>query len=75
MIQRFCDACGTKVNESAEPLEVERLFRPSGRVVTVSLTVSAAVNGNWDASAFDLCRHCIIDTVAAADDRPIEAAS
>lgn len=77
MIRRFCDACDTEIqtNYVSDRLVAERNVKtPSGRRLTikVELTVGTGTSSpggaTWNEG--ELCRDCILDTVAVLDTRP-----
>lgn len=75
MIRRFCDCCSAEITD-ANRIDGEhhrltaRLKRKSG-VATLSVEVICAHDSTWNAG--DFCKHCVIDAINEADDRPRHA--
>lgn len=73
MIRRFCDTCGTEIQQNyvSERLVAEKTFRPKDRphkVVTVKVECMVTIDGTTNKG--EMCRDCVIDTVDMADTRP-----
>lgn len=75
MIRRFCDACGTEIQQNyvSERLVAEKTFRRGRSPSPLNVKVECMVTVDGTSNKGDLCRDCIIDTVVMADTRPREA--
>jgi len=72
-IRRFCDACGTEIQQNyvSDRLTAERTFvRRDVWTKRTKVQVECMVTVNGVTNQGDLCRDCVIDTVVSADTRP-----
>ena len=73
MIRRFCDACGAEIerNYVSQRLVAEKTFRRDRSTLSpLKVKVECMVTIDDTSNSGDMCRDCIIDTVAMADTRP-----
>lgn len=70
MIKHFCDFCGRKIEHSGPDYnKYNRLCATAEKNgVKLELDVIQSVNGTSNSG--DICRYCILDTLATLDDRP-----
>lgn len=68
MIKKYCDFCGKEITTNNE-VRVHRVFKQKRKNVNKKLEEIKIEICNIYCSTNDICKDCIVDTIAANDNR------